>query len=120
MNIYLDDDSVGGPLVSRLRKTSHRLILPTDVGNAGAHDPIHLTTAIQQGFLVLTRNEGDFEELHDLILASGGSHPGILLVRFDSNQKHNMKPQDILGALAKLEASGFSTKDQLIVLNHWQ
>jgi hypothetical protein len=33
----------------------------------------------------MTRDHEDFADLHDLVLAVGGHHPGILVVRFDND-----------------------------------
>ncbi len=32
----------------------------------------------------------DFQDLHDLLMAAGGHHPGMLVVRFDSDPRNNM------------------------------
>jgi hypothetical protein len=69
---------------------------------------------------VLSRNFRDFEQLHLLVLASGGHHPGILVERFDNNPSHSMLPGDILRALRNIEAAGFVLGDEYQILNLWQ
>jgi hypothetical protein len=69
---------------------------------------------------VLTNDRYDFEDLHDLVLAVGGSHPGILLVRFDNDARRDMQAKHIAVAVSKLEKSGMATTDQVIVLNQWR
>jgi hypothetical protein len=78
MRINLDDDSASRHLSAVLRKAGHEVSIPTDLGISGAPDAIHLTRAIRDRRVLLTRNARDFALLHDLVRASGGSHPGIL------------------------------------------
>ena len=85
MTIRLDDDSASRQLFMMRRKAGHDVSIPTDRGISGAPDPVHLTTAIRDGRVFLTRNARDFRLLHDLVRASGGSHPGILLVHVDND-----------------------------------
>ncbi len=54
------------------------------------------------------------------IFASGGHHPGLLIVRFDNDPRHNLTDRGIVTALGNLEASGVTITDQLHVLNHWR
>ena len=68
----------------------------------------------------LTRDHGDFGDLHDLVLACGGHHPGMLVVRFDNDPRHNLTDRGIVTALANLEASRTPIPDQIHVLNHWR
>lgn len=120
MNLYLDDNIINKQLVALLRKAGHAVVVPADANLSGAPDPQHLTHAIRHGLTLLTGNHKDFEDLHELVLASGGSHPGILLVYFDNDPTRDMKPPRIVSAVAKLEASGAPVRDQLIVLNQWR
>jgi predicted nuclease of predicted toxin-antitoxin system len=119
MLLYLDDDIVHGLLVKLLRKAGHDTQIPTDVGRYGASDPVHLTHAITAGRVLMSHNHDDFEQLHDLVVAAAGHHPGILIVRKD-NDKRDLKPPRIVIALAKLIASNNPVPDQFIVLNHYR
>src|SRR3989442_1479657 len=65
-------------------------------------------------------DDEDFHDLHDLILGSGGSHPGILLVRYDNDTKRDMKAHHVVRAIRNLEQAGFDTTGQLVILNHWR
>ena len=69
---------------------------------------------------MLTRDHEDFADLHDLIRAAGGRHPGILVVRFDNEPTHNLGERAIAAAMTKLEASGLAIADEIHVLNHWR
>jgi hypothetical protein len=114
MRLYLDDDSANPVLVKLLRKARHDVVIPREA------DPVHLRYAILETRVMLTRNYDDFLDLHNLILAAQGHHPGILVVREDNDSKRDMKPGDIVRALANLEAAGVPIADSYIILNHWR
>jgi hypothetical protein len=120
MRVYLDDDSAAHKLAGMLRRAGHDVTLPAQVNLSGQSDPRHLAHAIQQGLVLLTRNHKDFPDLHDLILAAGGSHPGILVVRSDNDPTRDMKPADVVRAIANREAAGIPLVNDLCVLNHWR
>ena len=48
--------------------------------------------------MVLTRDRKDFTDLHDLIMACGGHHPGLLIIRFDNDPRHNLTERGIATA----------------------
>jgi len=58
---------------------------PADVAMAGAVDSRHLLHAVLASAVFMTRNHDDFEDLHQLVQATGGRHTGILAIRFDNN-----------------------------------
>jgi hypothetical protein len=64
-----------------------------------------LPADIVVGRTLLSRNFGDFEELHDLVHEAQGCHPGVLVIRQDNPKKRKMKSHDIVRALRKLEAA---------------
>jgi len=101
-----------------LRKAGHDVATPVDLGISGAPDPVHLTQAIRAGRVLLTRNARDFTLLHDLVRASGGGHPGILLLHFDNDPTRDLNSRSVATAIAKLEASGVPISNELHVLNH--
>src|SRR5438105_2941805 len=104
MRLYLDDDIVDGLLVKLLRKAGHDIQIPSDIGRYGAADTVHLACAVTAGRVFLSYNHRDFEQLHDLVVAVAGHHPGILIVRKD-NDPRDLKPPGIVRALGKLIAS---------------
>ena len=120
MTIYLDDDSASRQLSIALRKNGHDVSIPVDCGTSGAPDPSDLARAIRDGRVLLTRNARDFRLLHDLVRASGGSHPGIFLVHFDNDPARDVTPRGVAMAIAKLEASGVVILNEVHVLNHWR
>ncbi|MGC8640486.1 MAG: DUF5615 family PIN-like protein [Isosphaeraceae bacterium] len=103
-----------------LRNAGHDVAIPSDLGTSGAPDLIHLTRAIRDARVFLTRNARDFTLLHDLIQASGGGHPGILLLHLDNDPTRDLTPRGIVTAISKLEASGVPIPNELHVLNHWR
>jgi predicted nuclease of predicted toxin-antitoxin system len=120
MTIYLDED-IAAPLLARLlRNAGHDVQLPADVGMIGEEDPVAFTHAIQDNRVLLTHNYTDFENLHNLILAAAGRHPGILVERFDNLPKHNLTPAAIIRALRNLLATGLPLTNRYEVLNRWQ
>src|SRR5262249_41366777 len=113
MMISLDDDSASRQLTLVLRKAGHDVSTPADLGISGAPDPVHLTRAIRDGRVLLTRNARDFTLLHDPVRASGGGHP-------DNDPTRDLTPKAVAAAIAKLEASGVPISNELHVLNHWR
>jgi hypothetical protein len=120
MNLYADDDCVANILVQTLRRAGHDVRLPVDVGLAGESDAKHLRQAIHEARVFLTRNYDDFEDLHRLLMEGQGHHPGILVIRKDNDPRRNLKPHDVVRALANLSAAGFALPDQYVILNHWR
>ena len=57
------------------------------------------------GRVLLSHNYRDFEELHDLILAAQGHHPGLLVIRKDNDPRRDLKPSGIVRAIANLTAT---------------
>ena len=69
MRLYLDDNMIDRRLLARLRRAGHDVVLPSEVGLAGTSDPKHLVHCLQGNLVILTYNQKDFEELHDVVLA---------------------------------------------------
>jgi hypothetical protein len=120
MRFLLDEDISDRRLAARLQALGHGPVLAHGVGLLGAADARVLIWAISQGLPVLTRNAQDFEDLHELIVASGGHHPGLLIIRFDRDPRHNLSDRATATAISKLETSGLPIADQLHVLNQWR
>ncbi len=122
LRILVDENISNRRLAPRLRGAGHDVVLAEEVGLLLLTDPrvLVLAWAIGEGRPVLTRDYEDFVDLHDLILASGGHHPGLLVVRFDNDPSHNLTDRGIVSALTNLESSGVPIPDQIHVLNHWR
>lgn len=119
MRFLIDENASSAQFASRLRAQGHDPGLSGDASLLSVADPRVLIWAIGQGLPVLTRDADDFQDLHDLILAAGGHHPGMLVVHFDNDPWHNLSERAIGMAISKLESSGLPISDQLHVLNHW-
>jgi predicted nuclease of predicted toxin-antitoxin system len=120
MRLYLDDDSVSGILVRLLVNAGHDVQVPADVGLSGADDPIHLTHTARDGRVLVSGNHDDFRNLHNLVVQTGGGHPGILIVRRDNDPRRDMSPRGIAHAIEKLLASNVPIANQFIILNQWR
>jgi predicted nuclease of predicted toxin-antitoxin system len=120
MNLYLDDNLAGKMLDLLLTKAGHNVVQSHGANLSSATDPKHLTYAIGASLILLTNDWEDFEDLHVLVLAAGGSHPGIITVRYDNDSGRDMKPAQIVKAIGKLERSGMTTTNELVILNHWR
>lgn len=120
MRILIDENMSSRRLADRLRAAGHEVVLATDVGLATVSDARVMARAAAEGRPVLTRDHGDFADLHDLVIAVGGHHPGVLVVRFDNDPRHNLTERAIAMALGNLESSGTAITDQIHVLNHWR
>ncbi len=120
MNLYLDDDSAKASLAGLLRRFGHQVVVPADAGLSGVSDPRHFMHTVQQNLVLLTRNHDDFEDLHLLVQATGGKHPGLFVVRSDNDPSRDMKDGDIGRAIGNLERAGVSVANEFHILNHWR
>jgi predicted nuclease of predicted toxin-antitoxin system len=118
MKLYLDDNICKGLLVALLRKAARAVVVPGDAGCAGVSDARHFPHAIRTGLVLLTRDYEDFLELHDVVQATQGQHPGILALRSDNDSSRDMKDHDIVRAIGNLERAGVPVANEFIVLNH--
>jgi predicted nuclease of predicted toxin-antitoxin system len=120
VRLQIDENMSSRRLATHLRAAGHDVTTADDAGLVSVTDPRVLIRAIADGRPVLTRDYEDFADLHDLLQAAGGHHPGLLIVRFDNDPRHNLTDRGIASALAKLEAAGVPLADQIHVLNHWR
>jgi predicted nuclease of predicted toxin-antitoxin system len=120
MKFLLDENMSDRRLAARLQAQGHYPNLATDVGLRSASDARVFGWAIDQALPVLTRDSDDFDELHDLIMSAAGHHPGVLVVRFDDDPRHNLTDRGIASAISKLEVSGVTIADRVHVLNQWR
>ncbi len=120
MKIYQEDSRADKALANMLKKAGHQVLRPTDVGLLGASDARHFKWVISHSYVVLTADRVDFLDLHELVLASGGGHPGVMVVRYSDDPKKDMKAPQIVRAVNNLAKSALSTANQYIVLNQWR
>jgi predicted nuclease of predicted toxin-antitoxin system len=117
MRLLLDEDISDLRLAARLRADGHDAVLATDVGLLSTTDPRVFIWSVTEGRTLLTRDSEDFTDLHDLVMATGGHHFGVLFVRFDNDPRHNLTDRGIASAIKKLESSGALIPDRVHVLN---
>ena len=116
MSLYLDDD-IASPLLDRLlRQAGNDTQLPVEAGLSGSDDPVHLTHAVREDRVLLSRNYKDFE----IIMQVDGHYPGILIVRRDNDPTRDLRPPGIVRAIRNLVAASVPLADQFIILNHWR
>jgi predicted nuclease of predicted toxin-antitoxin system len=120
MRLLLDENMSDRRLAVRLRTQGHDPVMAIDIGLLSATDARVFIWAITQALPVLTRDSEDFTDLHDLIMAAGGHHSGVLVVRFDNDPRHNLTDRGIASAISKLESSGVPIGDRIHVLNQWR
>ena len=120
MRRYLDDDTASPLLAKLLGNAGHDVQLPSAAGMSGKDDAVHLTHAIQDDRTCLTKNHGDFETLHNLIVAANGRHPGILVLRQDNDPTRDLSPRGVARAIQNLQAAGVPVVTSFYVLNHWR
>jgi hypothetical protein len=113
--LLLDENMSDRRLASRLQ--AHDPVLAIDVGLKSTTDARMFIWAIIQAVSMLTRDSEDLTDLHDLIMAAGGYHSGVLVVRFDNDPRHNLTDRGIATAITKLESSGIPIADRIHVSN---
>jgi hypothetical protein len=116
----LDDDCASPVLARRLRNDGHDVQLPGEAGLPGKKDPVHLLHAITNERALLTRNYGDFEDLHNLVVIAHGHHFGVLVIRQENDPARDMSPRAIVRSIHNLFAAGVPIADCFHVLNHWR
>jgi hypothetical protein len=62
----------------------------------------------------------DFLDLHEVVQTAHGTHPGILIVRFDNDPTRDMTPRHIVSALSRLGAAAVPLESHVYILNHWR
>jgi hypothetical protein len=114
--IYLDDCACAKGLITLLEAAGHQVVTPTVAGLAGADDEFHARYAKDNGLVLLTKNPGDFLELHK----QDANHPGMLVVYQDNDPNRDMSYADIVRAIANLEAAAVTLAGSFHVLNAWR
>ena len=116
LRIYLDDCAYDKALVRLLRQAGCDVVTPFDADLDGQRDEVHLGYASSQRLILLTKNPGDFEELH----TRDPQHSGIMSVYQDNDPTKDMSVVDIVRAIENLIAAGMPIAGQFIPLNMWR
>ena len=107
-------------LAKLLRNAGHDVQMPSEIGMVGQPDPVHLTHAIGDGRVCMTKNYDDYWLLHALLMKAKGSHPGIVVIRQENDPTRDLTAKGIVAALRRLEVAGVPVDNEYIVLNHWR
>jgi len=76
-SFYLDEDV--SPVYGQvLEKNGFTVLTTAQSGRREKSDAVQLTYCIEKGSILITHNLSHFAALSDLVLASGGHHPGII------------------------------------------
>ena len=103
MRLYVDDDAAAKLLIQLLQQAGHDLFAPREDGTTGLTDARHFARAITEAGVLLTFNYDDFKDLHLLLEAAAGRHPGLIVVRKDNDSARDLSPRGIVNAIRKLE-----------------
>lgn len=120
LSIYLDDSRDADLLIALLRNAGHTVVSPRDTGTHGWDDPDHLEFAAQHGYVLLTSDPDDFEDLHDDWQSQGRQHAGMFFVHYEGDVTKDMTPHDIVRAIGNLLTAGVPIANQIHRLNHWR
>jgi predicted nuclease of predicted toxin-antitoxin system len=116
--LYLDDCAASKRLAELLRGAGHTVVVPADIGLTGVDDDVHFAHARSQDRIVVTKNPADFIALH----SDSSEHPGMFLIYQDNDPARDVSDQEIVLAIANLEATFGQTplSNQFHVLNQWR
>lgn len=116
LSLYLDDCAYDKQLVRNLVAAGHTVTVPAEIATTGMKDEVHLREAATRQLVVVTKNPGDFEELHH----QGVAHAGILAICQDNDSTRDMNYGDIVKEIANLETAGIEITGQYHILNSWR
>lgn len=120
MICYLDDDMDSDRLIGLDAAHSHQFFSPRSVGNRGICDALHFLAATRMGIPILARNVDDFDALHEFAIGIGGKHAGVIVIHEEADHRKNMRPEHIVRALTRPEATNVALSNQVVVLNYYR
>lgn len=115
LRLLIDEDSLAKVLVKMLRKAGHDVVTVNEIGLNGKLDSVVLVSAKQDNRIVLTHNCRDFEALHE----ANRDHAGILGIYENQDFSKDMTRQQVVKAIANLEAAQIPLAGQFVNLNQW-
>jgi predicted nuclease of predicted toxin-antitoxin system len=119
LKLLVDECILDKLLDAKLRAAGHDVLTAAEAGLIRKPDHAVFEAAIAADRLALTLNCADFVDLAEAKLAKSGSHPGILLVYRYNMPEKEMSHDDIVRAIANLEATGLKLKDGCHKLNDY-
>ncbi len=120
MRLYLDEDTASRDLVRALTKAGHDVTTPRHADLMGESDTLQLTHAVREDRVCVTANARDFQQLNNLVIQCGGSHPGIFTLRSDNDRRRDMKPGQVVTAIKNVATILSSVRNHVICLNEWR
>ena len=120
LKLLVDECILDKILDAKLRAAGHDIVTVAEAGLIRKPDHAVFEAAIAADRLVITINCCDFVELAEAKLAKKGSHPGVLLVYRHSVPGKELTYDDIVKAIANLEATGLERKDSYHKLNDYK
>ena len=120
LKLLVDECILDKLLAAKLRAAGHDIVTVTEAGLTRKPDHAVFTAAIASDRLVITINCSDFVDLAEARLANQGSHPGVLLVYRYNVPAKEMSHDEIVKAIANLEATGLNLKDGCHKLNDYK
>ncbi len=117
LRLYLDDCAYSKILLQLLTNPpfSHSVTIPSEVGLLGAPDQEHFAYARAHNLVLITKNPGDFEELH----RQHPDHPGIFAI-YQDNDSRDMSYAEIAHSIANILAAGIPVPATVHILNRWR
>lgn len=79
IRLYLDEDVIKRALVEALRSSGLDVITTSDINRLGTLDEEQLIWATEQERVIYSFNVGDFCRLHQIFMAQGREHTGIIV-----------------------------------------
>lgn len=116
MRLLVDEDTQARTLVRLLHEVGHDVLTAEAAALSSLDDREVLARAISEHRALLTRNCGDFLQLHGEL----PEHSGILAVYQDADPLKSMTYAEIVRAIGNVASSGAMVEGELIVLNAWR
>ena len=115
VRLYLDEDAMRASIVRALRARHVDVATALEANLIGCPDEEHLACATGQGRVLFSFNRGDFAQLHQMYLAGGRHHAGIVI---SDQLATGVIPRRLLRLLNALSPA--EMHDRLEYLSRWR
>ena len=119
LKLLVDECILDKRLSKRLQDAGHDLKTVEEAQLRRKSDHAVLEAAIAEDRIVITINCSDLVDLSEARIKKGGSHPGILLVYRHNDPSKEMSSDQIVRAIANLEATHPDLKNGCHKLNDY-
>lgn len=120
LRILVDECILDKLLIAKLRGAGHDILTVEDLDLRRKPDHAVLEAAIADNRMVITINCVDFVELAERRVKRGAKHPGILLVYRYNVPVKELSHDDIVKAIANLQATGLALENGCHKLNDYK